>query len=75
VIPLFWVATLGFNIVLNLALVPEYGARGAALSSTVSYSLTFIFIALYFRARTGNCFRTAFLLSKAELRKAVKVFV
>jgi stage V sporulation protein B len=74
VIPLFWVATLGFNIVLNLALVPEYGARGAALSSTVSYSLTFVFIALYFRARTGNSFRTAFLLSKAELRKAVRVF-
>ncbi len=73
-IPLFWVVTLGFNMVLNYALVPEYGARGAAFSSAVSYTLIFVLITLYFRARTRNSLRTAFVLSGAELRGALSIF-
>jgi len=74
VIPLFWVATLVFNTVLNFALVPEFGARGAAFSSAISYTLIFATITLYFRARTGNSLRTAFVLSKAELRELLRAF-
>lgn len=72
-IPLFWVGTLIFNMAVNFALVPQYGARGAALSSAVSYFLIFALITLYFRARTGNSLRTAFLLSKAELRDVIRI--
>lgn len=67
-LPLFWMATLVFNSALNFALVPVYGARGAAFASSISYSLIFALIAFYFRARTGNSFRTAFFVGGAELR-------
>src|SRR5207237_2857801 len=70
-IPLFWVATLAFNLAINFSLVPRYGARGAAFSSAVSYTLIFLLITLYFRARTRNSLRTAFVLSGAELRRAL----
>ncbi|HVF56895.1 MAG TPA: oligosaccharide flippase family protein [Pyrinomonadaceae bacterium] len=67
-LPLFWVAALGLNTALNFALVPAFGPRGAALSSSASYALVFALIALYFRARTNTRLRTAFLMSGAELR-------
>lgn len=73
-IALFWVAVLGFNTALNFALVPRYGALGAAFTSAVSYGLIFVLITLYFRVRTGNSLRTVFLLSKTEIRDAVRAF-
>jgi O-antigen/teichoic acid export membrane protein len=68
-IPLFWVATLALNIVLVLALVPVWGARGAALASTVSYGLIFALVALYFRARTRRRLSEVLIVRKKELRK------
>jgi len=73
-IPLFWLTTLGFNMALNFALVPQFGARAAALSSALSYTLIFLLITFYFRARTRNSLRTAFVLSGAELRSVLSVF-
>jgi O-antigen/teichoic acid export membrane protein len=67
-IPLFWVATLAINIALVLALVPVWGARGAALASTLSYALIFALVAVYFRLRTRRTFTEALLLRGAELR-------
>ncbi len=72
-LPIFWLATLVFNTALNLSLVPSYGARGAALSSAVSYTLIFALIAFYFRARTGNTLRAAFVLRGAELRELLSL--
>lgn len=72
-LPLFWVAALAVNTALNFALVPAFGPRGAALSSSVSYALVFALITLYFRARTGNRLRTAFVLGGAELRSLLNV--
>ncbi|HEX8476444.1 MAG TPA: oligosaccharide flippase family protein [Pyrinomonadaceae bacterium] len=72
-LPLFWTATLLFNTALNLALVPAHGARGAAFASSLSYSLIFALIAFYFRAQTGNSFRTSFLLRGAELREMLSL--
>jgi O-antigen/teichoic acid export membrane protein len=68
-IPLFWAATLALNLVLTFALVPPYGARGAALASTVSYTIIFVLVALYFRARAGRSLSEALLPGKAELRE------
>jgi O-antigen/teichoic acid export membrane protein len=67
-LPLFWVAALAIDTALNLSLVPAFGARGAATSSTLSYALVGLLIALYFRARTGNTLRSAFVPRLAELR-------
>jgi O-antigen/teichoic acid export membrane protein len=68
-IPLFWVATLLLNLALTFALVPTYGARGAALASSVSYALIFALVAFYFRARSRRSLAEAFLLGRAELRE------
>lgn len=68
-IPLFWVATLLVNIALVFALVPTYGARGAAVASTASYAMIFALVALYFRARTRRTISEALILSGAEVRE------
>jgi O-antigen/teichoic acid export membrane protein len=68
-IPLFWVATLLLNIALVFALVPAYGARGAAVASTATYAMIFALVALYFRARTRRTISEALLLSGAEVRE------
>jgi O-antigen/teichoic acid export membrane protein len=68
-IPLCWLATLALNIVLVLALVPVWGARGAALASTISYALIFALIAVYFRLRTHRRLSEVLVMRRSELRK------
>lgn len=68
-IPLFWLVTLLMNVLLNLLFVPAYGARAAALASTVSYALIFLLVASYFRRKTGNPFSQTFILRRGELRE------
>jgi len=67
-IPLFWVATLAANIALNIALVPAYGARGAAIASTIAYAMIFTLVMLYFHLKTGHKVSSSLLLRAAELR-------
>lgn len=51
-IPVYWLVTLVVNLVLVFALVPQFGAYGAAIASTVSYALIFALVAFYFLATT-----------------------
>ena len=67
-IPLFWVITVVFNIGLNLLLVPAFGARGAAVNSTLSYALIFLLVAIYFRMKTRRGIAETFVLRSHELR-------
>ncbi|HYY58805.1 MAG TPA: oligosaccharide flippase family protein [Pyrinomonadaceae bacterium] len=68
-IPVFWLVTLAVNVSLNVTLVPLFGARGAALASTVSYTLIFVLVASLFRMRTGNRLSATLLLRGRELRE------
>jgi O-antigen/teichoic acid export membrane protein len=68
-IPAFWLTTLAVNVALNLMLVPSFGARGAAVASTVSYALIFILVASLFRIRTGNRLSATLVLRGRELRE------
>ena len=67
-IPLFWLATLATNVILNLALVPRFGALAAAATTTFSYAMIFALVILYFRLRTGNPLSATLLLRGRELR-------
>ena len=67
-IPVFWLITLGTNIGLNLALVPGYGARAAAVNSSISYALIFGFVTVYFCLKTGRRPVEIFLLRRSDLR-------
>lgn len=61
-IPLYWVITLVLNLVLVFALVPRFGASGAAIASTISYAAIFGLIALHFQSSTGRSFAEVFVL-------------
>jgi O-antigen/teichoic acid export membrane protein len=67
-IPVFWLVTLAVNVLLNLLLVPTYGARAAALASTVSYAMIFVMVVFYFQLKTGNHLTKTLLLGGKELR-------
>ena len=54
IIPGFWIVTMFVNLGLNLALVPIWGARAAAINSTVSYALIFVLVTAYFCRRTRH---------------------
>ena len=54
IIPAFWVMTMLVNVGLNLAFVPRWGARAAAVNSTVSYALIFVLVTAYFCRKTGH---------------------
>jgi len=68
-IPLFWVATLVVNLALTLALVPQFGARGAALASTLSYAMIFVLVAYRFHRQTGQPLFKALLVRGYEVRE------
>jgi O-antigen/teichoic acid export membrane protein len=68
IIPVFWIITLVFNIGLNLVVVPTFGARGAAAISTLSYTLIFLLVAIYFCMKTGRRPAETFVLRTSELR-------
>jgi O-antigen/teichoic acid export membrane protein len=61
-IPLYWVVTLILNLVLVFALVPRFGAQGAAVASTISYAAIFALVALHFHTSTGRSFTEVFVL-------------
>ena len=61
-IPLYWVVTLILNLVLVFALVPRFGAQGAAIASTISYAAIFALVALHFHTSTGRSFTEVFVL-------------
>jgi O-antigen/teichoic acid export membrane protein len=67
-IPVFWLITLAVSLGLNLALVPGFGARGAAVTSTISYALIFVLVAVYFCLKTGRRPVEIFFLRSRELR-------
>lgn len=68
-IPLFWTMTLVINIALTFALVPTFGARGAATASTLSYALIFVLVLLYFRAQTRQPLSFILMPRREELRE------
>ena len=72
-IPLSWIATLIVNIVLVFIFVPRFGARGAAVASTLSYALIFALIAYYFASTTGKPISDALILRGHELRGLLRL--
>jgi O-antigen/teichoic acid export membrane protein len=67
-VPVFWVITLIFNLVLVFLSVPRYGARGAAIASTISYSLIAFLMIGYFLVETRRSLSELFVLRSVEVR-------
>lgn len=60
-IPLYWVITLSLNLILVFALVPKFGAHGAAIASTISYAAIFALVARHFHTSTRRSFAEVFV--------------
>jgi O-antigen/teichoic acid export membrane protein len=73
-IPIFWLITLAVSLGLNLALVPVFGARGAAVTSTLSYALIFVLVTIYFRMKTGHRSVDIFFLRRDEFHELLATF-
>jgi O-antigen/teichoic acid export membrane protein len=59
------------NISLNLILIPDFGIQGAALATTLAYSLNFILRLFIYRYLTGAVFTDVIFLKKSD----VKMFI
>ena len=60
--------SLAVNIPLNLLLIPRMGISGAALASTVSYSLTAVVVLAAFLKISGNSWIDTILLKREDLK-------
>lgn len=70
-IPVFWLITLALSLGLNLGFVPTFGARAAAVVSTICYALIFFLVAVYFCMRTGRRPAEMLWLRRGELRDLI----
>jgi O-antigen/teichoic acid export membrane protein len=68
-LPYFWIATFLVSVTLNLWLIPEYGAIGAAMVSSVAYFLIFTLTLAYFHRETGEAVANILFLRRADVRK------
>ena len=62
------VASLAVNIGLNLFFIPKWGIAGAALASTISYSVAGIIILFVFIKLSGNTLRNTVLITKEDFK-------
>jgi O-antigen/teichoic acid export membrane protein len=60
------------NIAINVILIPRYAAMGAAIASAISYSATFICIALWTARSDGQTIRQLLLVRADDWRIAIR---
>ncbi len=67
---IFWsgLASLCTNVVLNIILIPRYGIDGAAVATSISYSLNFIILVTAFTHLTGTPLVSLLVLRRSDLR-------
>lgn len=71
-VPMFWIVVVICNLVLNVLLIPTYGATAAAVVSSLTYALIFLLVAIYFRLKTGNNLSSALVMRGQEIRELVR---
>lgn len=62
------------NIVLNYSIIPVLGINGAAIASTVSYSISGMLIIYFFLKDNDLKFRSIFTINKKEINHLLKIF-
>lgn len=67
------IVVVSVNIISNLVLIPKYGMLGAALSTTIAYSLNFMLKMLIYKKLTGNLmYKNIFSAADYQL---IKIFL
>ncbi len=72
-LPVLWALTVVVNLAINLAVVPKYGALGAALVSTFTYTSIYVVVWLYFRRATGRKLRETLIPGLSELHGLLRL--
>lgn len=60
--------SLLINIVLNYFLIPSYGADGAAIASTISYSFSGLVFLMIYKVQSGLKFSTLLMLKMSDIQ-------
>lgn len=61
------------NIGLNIIFIPLYGIEGAALATTITYTVNWIIKIIIFNRITGVPYREFILLKKSDIQLAIKL--
>lgn len=70
-----YVVSLIINVVLNLMLIPRLGINGAALSSTISYTLSAVALSRKYQQFTDISYSKLFLLQKSDIEMIKSKFI
>ncbi len=63
---------VALNIALNLVFIPPWGARGAALASSISYATGSILFLAWFLRASGTPWREAVFMTSDDLRRVTR---
>ncbi|MBD7964909.1 flippase [Fictibacillus norfolkensis] len=66
--------TVFFNICLNLYLIPLYGIEGAAIATSITYSLNSIMNVFIFINITGQSLKSTLLITLNDIRMYIRIF-
>lgn len=64
--------TVACNIILNFILIPKYGLYGAALATSITYSLTFILKLFIFARITKSSVKSILILKRTDIQLYVE---
>jgi O-antigen/teichoic acid export membrane protein len=67
-VALLWIPVFVINSVGYILLVPSHGINGAALATTISYSIVFVYMTFYLRRMTGFGFSEMFIPRITDLK-------
>jgi len=67
IIPIMWIYGAVLNISINKLLIPKIGIAGAAISSTLTYSLIFGLVTYLYKKRTNASLHEMFIIKKEEI--------
>lgn len=68
------VPALVVNVILNIVLIPEYGASGAALASTISYSLAAVLFVFFYSKETKIPVTTLISYKRSDFEPVIELF-
>lgn len=71
---LVWIPLFGLNVLGYLLLIPRFGINGAALSTTITFALAFIYLTAYLKKMSGFSLRQMFVPRLEDVRTMVKSF-
>jgi O-antigen/teichoic acid export membrane protein len=57
------------SIILDLVFIPRYGIIVAPIVSSLTYVLSAVIVAIYYKQKTRNSYRTILIINKSDIRK------